>query len=60
MVNWEIKGMAEVWLARYEFEILNDELNYLEREVPSMTNRKRHIGYKGIDKIGMVHVIRIT
>jgi hypothetical protein len=38
MVNWEIKGMAEVWLARYEFEILNDELNYLEREVPSMNN----------------------
>jgi hypothetical protein len=32
MVNSEIEGMAEVWLARYEFEILNELVKYLERK----------------------------
>jgi hypothetical protein len=32
MVNWETKGMAEVRLARYEFEILNGWVKYLERK----------------------------
>jgi hypothetical protein len=32
MVNWEIEGMTEIWLARYEFEIFNGWVIYLEKK----------------------------